>query len=134
MYSVKTKGPNAAWTASASSFHQGLTQYQPSYAIDGVEAPTNLNIFVNGDNSQLEWFQLDLGQSYYVKAVEIVYRSDSVSAFEFEKFKEVHRRVIGALEKSTYLEFLCKGIILAFLKALDILLLDDIEFLFHKDA
>ena len=80
-------GPNTDWTATASSTLAG--NFAPSFAIDGIDSTTNDAIFHNGEINQMEWLQIDLGTSYYVKAVEVIHISEYPTHVLLEKYKEV---------------------------------------------
>ena len=84
-------GPNPNWLPSASSIHNGNTvSYGANLAIDGIEVEANFGFWHNNEMTDFGWFQLDLGEEYYIKAVNISNRRDSAGAFLFqEAYKEV---------------------------------------------
>ena len=70
------RGPNPNWVASASTAHISTDLYGAHFAIDGLEVDTNTNFWNNDEGQDFGWFQLDLGEEYFISAVNITYRLD----------------------------------------------------------
>ena len=74
-------------TASNSYFHGGY-DFTPSTTIDGILVDVYGGFWSSGPQV-MNWYQLDLAESYYVRAVELVNRMDDVPILPQEKYKEV---------------------------------------------